>query len=139
MDSFTERFNNLPEDLKIYIHEFNPEHREKFKKVLEKLPLYTINFKLQILYGYYRANRDVIPDITYIIDEFFKGDLENTFNILSTCKCCSRHQQDRPKNLYDIDSVSVFPTHIHSYSYCRCKCGCRQFLRMLVRTVADLH
>lgn len=54
------------------------------------------------------------------------------FNFAKNCKCCERHQKDKPCSLYAGWEESVYRT-TGIYKDYSCKCTCRQLTRELAR------
>lgn len=113
----------IPPELLIYISEFNPEHRPRFMKCVEKIPLESIMFKCR------RASNSFNEDIRkpYMIhlsnsignsiDEF-----EKALSIITTCNCCERHCTKRPRHLRDFDNVNIPFGNISQNKTCTCHC-----------------
>ena len=59
---------------------------------------------------------------------------QDVFDLVSTCKCCSRHQKNRPNKLdvyFDTTEVNL---EQKNYS-CECLCPCRHLSRFICRSV----
>ena len=121
----------LPNELKINIMEFNPEHRIKFKKCLERIPLETVLFKCQCAAKSYTHNNP--HNLQYIIHlNNHIENLEKAVSILNTCNCCKRHSHRKPCNVHDFENVNIpYPTQ-NKYN-CNCECVCRHNARWMCR------
>ena len=118
----------LPRELQIKIMEYDVNHRKNFKLTLERIPAKAavritnnlINRWCKLRYGL-----NPIRQLEYI--NIHVPDKECMFNALKTCKCCERHQTNRP----------VFGEYPAYDSYCQntyfCHCRCRQNMRILSR------
>ena len=55
--------------------------------------------------------------------------------ILNNCKCCAKHQLNRPKNLNDDPDLSFFK--MGTYKEPSCYCKCRHYSRWLYRAHSE--
>jgi hypothetical protein len=58
---------------------------------------------------------------------------KDVFDLVSTCKCCSRHQKNRPNKL-DVYFDTEMNLEEKNYS-CGCICPCRHLSRFICRSV----
>jgi hypothetical protein len=87
----------------------------------------------RIVYGYMREMQ-----INRYISIFTSEDMNNMFNIIKDCKCCSTHQSNCPKHI--TDKWDPYPKQ-REYSYVSdkiCSCPCRAFKRNLVKSFISL-
>ena len=118
---------NLPRELQIKIMEFDGNHRNNFKSSLEKLPskaaLHICN---NVIDNWAKTFRYSMRQVQFINQKI--QDKEFVFKCLHECKCCERHQTNRPVYgdypVYDTDNQD---THF-------CQCRCRQNMRILSRS-----
>lgn len=84
---------------------------------------------------------DVLTDIVLRVDPLlknaFKGIPGNTWeqklDFLNTCKCCTKHQNGRPKKL--TPWVGTNPYRKRLISRKKCTCNCRHLARFICRQV----
>ena len=117
---------NLPRELQIKIMEFDGNHRNNFKASLEKLPsraaLHICN---NVIDNWCKTFRYSITQVAFINQQI--PDKKFVFECLSSCRCCSRHQINRPVyGEYPEHNTDNQNTHF-------CKCRCRQNMRILTR------
>ncbi len=76
------------------------------------------------------------PEITF--DKYIQLNLSNPMNaikVLDTCKCCHRHQINRPDKLKKYESP---PDKLHSIKgFGSCQCECRHMSRHICRAFID--
>lgn len=79
-----------------------------------------------------------IQHMYYILEKLPQDMSSDLINYLSKCKCCSRHQKNRPTTL--IDNYEDYPASEESLMMMndenyvvpeRCKCKCRHIIRIL--------
>ena len=118
---------NLPRELQIKILEYDADHRKNFKSSLEilssKAALHICN---NVIDDWAKKHRYSIRQVQFINQKI--QDKEFIFKCLQSCKCCKRHQTNRP--FYgDYPEYKTDNQDIHS-----CKCRCRQNMRILSRS-----
>ena len=119
----------LPRELQIKIMEYDVNHRKSFKLTLERIrakaAVRITNNVINRWCNRYRYGLNPIRQMEYI--NIHVPDKECMFNGLNSCKCCERHQTNRPVfgeyPAYDTDNQDMY----------RCKCRCRQNMRNLSR------
>ena len=118
----------LPRELQIKIMEYDVNHRKNFKLTLERIrakAAVRITNNVIDRWCKQRYGLNPIGQLEYI--NIHVPDKECMFNALKTCKCCKRHQTNRP----------VFGEYPAYDSYCQdtylCDCRCRQNMRILSR------
>ncbi len=118
---------NLPRELQIKIMEFDGNHRNNFQASLEKLPskaaLHICNNVIDDWAKKYRYSMRQVQFINQKIQ-----DKEFVFKCLSSCRCCSRHQINRP----EFGNYPEYDTDNQDTHYCKCRC--RQNMRILSRS-----
>jgi len=119
----------LPRELQIKIMEYDVNHRKSFKLTLERIrakaAVRITNNVINTWCNRYRYGLNPIRQLEYI--NIHVPDKECMFNGLNSCKCCERHQTNRPVfgeyPAYNTDNQDTY----------RCKCRCRQNMRILSR------
>ena len=111
----------LPEDIILYIFEFNPLHREKFKLVFEDIEIKSALFKTQRMVNFWN---NIAPDerpsfYLFIIDSIFIDDMQTYVKALNKCKCCQRHQFNKSNQ---DNWTTNFETKSTGHMYCSCPC-----------------
>ena len=118
---------NLPRELQIKILEYDADHRKNFKSSLEilssKAALHICNNAIE---DWVKNNRYSMRQVQFINQKI--QDKEFIFKCLQSCRCCSRHQTNRP----EFDSYPVYHTDNQDTHYCKCRC--RQNMRILSRS-----
>ena len=120
----------LPKEIMINIYEYDPIHREHFKKSLLLIPREAIEKRLNYMINQYHYYNCQIPFENIVITNI--SDPDHFVNILKQCKCCARHQINKPSSLndypqqYDIDHI---PSNQNT-----CLCSCRHHSRWIVRS-----
>lgn len=126
-------FNILPIELVEIIEEmaYGAHHREKFTPMMNEIRLKAAQKRIEYLNNneYYVGcpYNSFIQLISEKID-----DPEHLVQVFNTCKCCARHQINRPKNIND----NNFDFNI-SYNYSKCICECRHNSRMICCSVNE--
>lgn len=70
------------------------------------------------------------------IDLLAGNSMESKLAKLNECKCCYRHQTNKPKTYthwYDCKSETI----IENQSFLQCGCNCRHMARWICRTCID--
>lgn len=125
----------LPEDIIQYILEFNPEHREKFKLTFDELESKAAVMKHSILTNDWNAMSDEerTSFTTFIVFSSHIDDLQKYVKALHKCKCCARHQINKPRHYYDmewdIDPSDFILAAQQIQSHRNCSCPCRHMAR----------
>lgn len=140
---FIELYLELPNDIKIIIMEFNSEHRRLFKKCFDNIYLKgamkRVNHLTKIYnndcHAYMQGEREQ-REFNCFVDllNVHVDDHLHLFNCLKKCKCCDRHQTNRPYNLRvaisgDDDVDATYNDVEHT-----CNCRCRHAMRQLSRS-----
>ena len=139
----------LPSEIINIIFEFNPEHRPLLGECLKRVENYKLLKELPL--------KGSLSRYRYLLNKFDdkvlhsgeKMDMEalvrkhiNDPNVFiknyNKCKCCKRHQRERPRSLYDKSFVSE-PNPSREPSYmATCNCPCRHNSRFIYKTFNNL-
>lgn len=132
MSQYWPLFDKLPREIKEIIEKmvWNMEHKDKFLPLLNELPLKAVHFKLDSLSKEYISEYNSESFITFL--KYNLNDKEKLVNVLSKCKCCSRHQKNRPNHIHDWELKFNPKEETKKYS---CKCCCRQYSRMICSSI----
>jgi len=126
-------FYNLPEEIIIYIFTLcgYKEHKEKFVKLLPDVKLKAVNRELNII-NHKLQNKfaETFPKML----QNYTNDQEHMVLVLNMCCCCTRHQFNRPINIYDWHWWRP-PSPTNNLNPNNCNCPCRHDSRMLCRSV----
>lgn len=120
-------FTCLPHDVRIKIMEYMVPHICSTKRDKERLQ------KHAILHQIYNKKKSP-PNQTYsLLYDYLQHDSEHIFHVLSTCKCCLRHQQNRPSSLTE---NIIYPQNNDTIEEIVCKlnicaCPCRHISRYI--------
>ena len=118
---------NLPRELQIKILEYDADHRKNFKSSLEILPskaaLHICN---NVIDSWAKKYRYSIRQVQFINQKI--QDKEFIFKCLDSCRCCVRHQTNRP----EFGSYPEYNSDNQDIHYCKCRC--RQNMRILSRS-----
>ena len=118
---------NLPRELQIKIMEFDGNHRNNFKSSLEKLPSkVALHICNNVIDNWAKTFRYSMRQVQFINQKI--QDKEFVFKCLHECRCCERHQTNRP----EFGSYPVYDTDNQDTHYCKCRC--RQNMRILSRS-----
>ena len=124
---------SLPTDIRIKIMEYMVPHICPTKRDKERLQKH---FILRHIYN----KKNCPPNQTYsLLSDYLKHDSEHIFHVLSTCKCCLRHQQNRPSSL--TENV-IYPQNNDTTEEIVCKlhicaCPCRHISRYITNYLYD--
>lgn len=124
--------NILPIELVEIIEEitYGTEHREKFTPMMDELRLKAVQKRME----YLNTNEYYLgcpyTSFTHLISEEI-DDKDHLVQVFNTCKCCERHQINRPKNIND---NHIFQFN-NAYHYSHCNCDCRHYTRMICCSV----
>ena len=111
-------FNNLPNEIIIHIYEYSSERFTD--KILSDIIL------KGFLFSYKKSKSDKI-----IFNQYNFSNIYNIINILNNCKCCERHNINKPFSPHDI---SWFLSSLKSKkNKNKCKCLCRHASRCMQR------
>lgn len=132
MSQYWPLLDELPKELKEKIEQlvWDMEHKEKFLPVVKGLPLKSIQHKLNILFQEYIAKYEYDSFIAFLKDKL--NDKEKIVEVLSNCKCCQRHQKNKPKHINDW-KLNFRPKEEPKKIICYC--NCRQYSRMICSSV----
>ena len=87
----------LPKELQILIYEFDPNHRINFKSSLEKIPMKGILSRLKNIDRI--CDKNIFENGAWDFEKLYIKNISDPLHVLqvlSTCKCCIRHQLKRP-------------------------------------------
>ena len=121
----------LPEVIIQYILEYNPEHREKFKLMFDELESKAAVIKHDIISNDWNTmNHLERPSFyNFIISSHYIDDFQRYVKALHKCRCCARHQINKPRHYYDMewdmepsDSTILAVQQIRSHRNCNCPC-----------------
>jgi len=133
-------FKYIPYDIREYI--WNINYSWALSIIIYKIQKYIQNqkqIKIKIIsdtISYIYANTDLgIYAKNYHIHCWGKlYSKTDVFNLVSNCKCCSRHQKNRPTKLdIYIDTESNFDRPNNCSS--ACMCSCRHLSRFICRSL----
>lgn len=135
-------FKNIPYDIREYIWSFN--YSWAINKVIYSIQKYIqmkkqkkINHIYEII-SITNKNSDLgIYDKNYYI--YYNGTLyskNDVFKLMTTCKCCSRHQQFRPNILAPWQERRFSNGNI---TCCSCNCSCRHMARFICRSTYGVY
>ena len=96
----------------------------------EFIRFYKILTKINSEYNY---SYDSIKYVDLVKQYFNSSDAYNFIKILSTCTCCSRHQQNRPNTL-ELNYKCSQPSCTDKNA---CQCQCRHIIRWLNRAYSS--
>lgn len=127
-----EIFNRLPEELKYAVYRLDASHRKNFYPTLIAIPLAGIQGRVERLKKLFGK----VPSINqYMAIAKTVSDPDYFVRILSTCRCCSRHQTNRPKHLKDMNFPEYGCIRIPKKGEFveMCECECRSVIRTMCR------
>lgn len=120
----------LPSEICTLIGEMNPEHRERFRGVFDDLERISVMRRLDELW----VEVSVAGNHSFY-DEFLAqlGDHVQVVSRLIKCKCCSRHQRNKPftEGEFNINMPGAFS--MRDFHKRPCLCTCRHHLRFIDR------
>jgi len=133
----------LPLEIENVVQDFKNglDHSMHFQNKI-KLPLQIKAIRKKYLFlekEYDNWLEDMFDDNSYL-EKFLKKhyiNLEEDFKIVSNCKCCTRHQTNRPTDLYnsELNTYKQIFKEEGELIENDCKCVCRKLCRDLVRIV----
>ena len=82
----------------------------------------------------------------YITENWYDLNIEEQFKLLINCKCCERHQVNKPKEISKCDWNTIEQNANDGSDDCNlkcfggdmCDCDCRHNARFICRDSADL-
>ena len=129
-----EVFIKLPIELQRIIMDkyFEMKHDEKMKFIRQELPRksYKINKTFTINLSLFRKNYKIF----HTSDKLYEEECIQALNSLCSCKCCSRHQENRPDKDFIIYKKKLnYPFHDIDKVDLDCSCPCRHLSRWIIR------
>ena len=118
----------LPYDLIEYIWSLNYDWAAKI--IQNKVKKSIIN-KINYLSYLYNTSSHVILNIYNKNHYILCNEILNTMNL---CKCCARHQINKPNKLEPWEELPFQFTHINNNE---CFCSCRHISRMICRYIEE--
>lgn len=127
MSQYWSFFDELPKELQENIEQllWDMEHKEKFSPLLKKIQLKAVQTKMDNLYRNFRTTGNDDSFMSFLKDNL--NDKEKMVEVLRDCKCCKRHQKNKPNHLNDW-VLNFNPKETEKNA---CKCSCRQHSRMI--------
>lgn len=120
--------NTLPKELKIYIMEYDADHRVNFKKALREIPIKGALSRFKGLDREYLRRAPLeLTSYEHIINDCMSDKL-HLDKILRSCRCCHRHSLNKPEIG---ENPGFTPTEQMNH---KCKCRCRHNLRWIARS-----
>lgn len=84
----------------------------------------------RIIRGGFFKKKDFYGSFDIYIEKYVDKEVrEKLVELLSKCKCCDRHQVNRP-----VKYEPWVETRFHNQQHTDCECRCRNFSRWLCRT-----
>jgi hypothetical protein len=132
MSQYWTLLDKLPTELKEIIEKmvWDMEHKEKFALVMKDIPLKAAKTKFNILTQDHILLNDNYDSFMSFL-KFKLPDKETIVDILSHCKCCERHQKNKPSHINDW-KLNFMPKESEENT---CKCICRHYSRMICSSV----
>ena len=121
-------YDKLNIDVIKYILFLNYKKRTYAANVIQKSTKIFIKNKLETI------GRCIYSGVTYI-NKDYKYNILNYKNIIRTtnaCKCCTRHQINKPKTFKKQENLPVSQEIHDNFA---CKCTCRQLSRYICRLI----
>ena len=132
--------SNVPEGVYIHILEYaadTPIKEENIKKEIILKGFLKSHIQKR---DYYRKKLSRLPEIEQYSEynnEFLKEyDANTLIKTLNSCKCCIRHQKNRPKHIKDYSWIKEIHNMDQDNNY-SCKCYCRMNSRLCFRLHYD--
>jgi len=129
----------LPPDIEQHILEFNVYHRPKLKKNFNYIYLISARKRLRYLKMLWNMNLNenypTMPINWNQFLNFYIPDPEIILKNLSLCRCCLRHQTNRPSNVDDIIKINYIKPFNQKKK--KCLCDCRHICRRLVQIIKN--
>lgn len=118
----------LPPDICINIMEYTATHICPTQRDRERLEKHMIQSHI-----YNKTN--IVSAISFSpLYDYLKHDHEHIFQVLSRCKCCLRHQRNRPVSCkvdYPILPMSTMSREEQIGKRRICDCNCRHIMRLM--------
>ena len=123
----------LPNELQIYIFEFDSTYHDEHKKNLPYIALPGTFRQINEVNTTYE-NLNGFVSYPQLLNEAFPNP-NKIINILNKCDCCIRHQNKRPNNVNDLNTESLLdiPGEGWANNNNTCNCQCRHVSRWLCR------
>lgn len=116
---------NLPREIIDEILSFNADHREPYSKCMDNIHTIASVYKARYICNTFDSSRHN-RFVDHIVSIFESRDARiSIIEGLSQCKCCLRHQQDRPFTLV----INKSSPHTDN-----CDCICRHVSRFMCAT-----
>ena len=127
--------DKLPRDLIEYIWSFNYENAATIIQYYTKMYIRTKVRQISemLRFAHFNCNLSCSMRENYCL--FYKKKLlrrDDIFKTLNACKCCSRHNTDKPKKL-----EPWIETSFNDNQYTSCNCSCRHLARFICRGVTS--
>ena len=130
--------NNLPDDIISHIIEYKAsyDHYLEFKKILKNLPIISILKYIKNIDNTFYLTNDIYY-YDFLIEYITEIEREHIIETLNLCKCCCRHQRNRPSlDKYKSGFCPDYSTS-NNTSNNLCKCACRYIIRDICRAKND--
>lgn len=144
------RWDILPDTVKAYIFEYDDFKYKKLKKCLSEIQIKGCLSRMKYIQQIYIEQTYNNPgERLYIYDTIkqYVPDYKYISNKLAKCKCCSRHQYQKPclKDLVSIIDYgkyldAQFTRQNNTIYYCNkeyCSCSCRRYSRQIYHVLYD--
>ena len=126
--------SSLPNDVCINIMEYTRPHICPTQRDRERLQKHVIQRQI-----YNKKNSP--PNETYsLLYDYLQHDSEHIFHVLSTCKCCLRHQRNRPIAYNQDNPILPMSTMCQEEQIGKtriCACPCRHIMRAIAHHFHD--
>ena len=126
--------SSLPHDVCINIMEYTRPHICPTQRDRERLQKHVIQRQI-----YNKKTSPYLPpDIP--LYQYLKHDSEHIFHVLSTCKCCLRHQRNRPIAYNQNNPILPMSTMSQEEQIGKtriCACPCRHIMRAIAHHFHD--
>jgi hypothetical protein len=125
----------LPSELCINIMEYTTPHICPTKRDRERLHKHAIQQHI-----YNKTTSGYNNNYTALY-EYLNEDTEYIFTVLNTCKCCLRHQRNRPSLLTEHKFYPQNSTYLIEEIKCKthiCACPCRHITRFITNHLRDV-
>lgn len=114
------------------IQVFSVFRNKNFNVDFHELNLRSVSFKIERVFRKMEHSEKNFIDLL----ESEIEDKDHVLSILNTCKCCSRHQHNRPSKVDDFCEKKNVKNHIDSFhplEIYNCDCNCRHISRFICR------
>lgn len=110
-------------------------HRDKLSKCLEHVKLHSLLINHNKISNMFK--RWNMIHNKHIIKSYFP-DVDETLRILNTCKCCERHNVNKPKSLQSHpDTFCLTRIKLLNDKKNSCECKCRRLSRLILKYVLN--